>query len=121
MATDIPDYAKDDFNAESDASITFSTYPKAETHRPHVIVVGGGVAGMTAAHRLLERGHDVTLLEANAYLGGKLGAHRDRDEASFEKAESTEPQDFSVFGQGQCNPCTTPCCKTMRRHDWHEH
>lgn len=35
-----------------------------------VIVVGGGIAGMTAAHELAERGLDVTLLERRAW-GGK--------------------------------------------------
>ncbi len=41
-----------------------------------VTVVGGGIAGMTAALRLLERGFDVTLIEQNKFVGGKLGAHR---------------------------------------------
>ena len=41
---------------------------------PEVIIAGGGVAGLSAAHRLLEQGFDVTLFEANDYLGGKLGA-----------------------------------------------
>lgn len=44
-----------------------------------VIVAGAGVAGLAAAHRLLERGFDVTLLEANNFLGGKLGACQDAD------------------------------------------
>ncbi len=37
----------------------------------HVAVVGGGVAGMEAAHTAAERGHDVTLYERNE-LGGYL-------------------------------------------------
>ncbi len=36
-----------------------------------VLVLGGGVAGMTAAHELSERGFAVTLLEAGPILGGK--------------------------------------------------
>lgn len=35
-----------------------------------VVVVGGGLAGLTAATRLVQRGHDVTLVEARARLGG---------------------------------------------------
>src|SRR5208337_3883428 len=50
---------------------------------PEVIIAGAGLAGMSAAHRLLERGFDVTLLEANDYLGGKLGACRDRQGGDF--------------------------------------
>lgn len=39
-----------------------------------VAVVGGGLAGMTAAAYLGERGFDVTLMEKEGYLGGKAGA-----------------------------------------------
>ncbi|MFH8568116.1 protoporphyrinogen oxidase [Streptomyces sp. NPDC017993] len=38
----------------------------------HVVVVGGGISGLAAAHRLLEGGARVTLLEASDRLGGKL-------------------------------------------------
>ncbi|MFE4261225.1 protoporphyrinogen oxidase [Streptomyces sp. NPDC056883] len=46
------------------------------TDRPapagHVVVIGGGIAGLAAAHRLLAEGLRVTLLEAGPRLGGKL-------------------------------------------------
>ncbi|KAF4410285.1 protoporphyrinogen oxidase [Streptomyces lycii] len=38
----------------------------------HVVVVGGGVAGLAAAHRLLGGGARVTVLEGSGRLGGKL-------------------------------------------------
>ncbi|MFZ3473598.1 protoporphyrinogen oxidase [Streptomyces sp. 4.24] len=48
------------------------------TDRPgpagHVVVIGGGIAGLAAAHRLLADGVRVTLLEAGPRLGGKLFA-----------------------------------------------
>jgi predicted NAD/FAD-dependent oxidoreductase len=50
---------------------------------PEVIVAGAGVAGMSAAHRLLEQGFDVTLFESNDYLGGKLGADLDSRTGDF--------------------------------------
>lgn len=37
-----------------------------------VLVVGGGIAGMVAAYTAAQRGHDVTLCEANDTLGGIL-------------------------------------------------
>ncbi|MFF4368100.1 protoporphyrinogen oxidase [Streptomyces sp. NPDC001594] len=40
----------------------------------HVVVIGGGIAGLAAAHRLLADGLRVTLLEAGGRLGGKLYA-----------------------------------------------
>ncbi|MDQ7994110.1 MAG: FAD-dependent oxidoreductase, partial [Propionicimonas sp.] len=40
--------------------------------RPRVVVVGGGVAGLAAATGLAERGVAVTLIEAEASLGGRV-------------------------------------------------
>ncbi len=133
--------------------------PDMRTERPHVIVVGAGVAGLAAAHRLLERGHDITLIEANSFVGGKLGAHRDEDE--FDHLVPTglrnslvqqSPDDEFVamlkeqlrkdgydpdaerraFGMATCPDCpnekpnkrtakSRPCCKDLRKDDWHEH
>lgn len=45
-------------------------------HRPRVIVVGAGVAGLTAAFRLQQQGCDVTVLEAAERVGGKTAAVR---------------------------------------------
>jgi uncharacterized protein with NAD-binding domain and iron-sulfur cluster len=44
-----------------------------------VTIVGGGLAGMAAAHRLLQRGCKVTLFEADQRLGGKAGADSNGD------------------------------------------
>ena len=41
---------------------------------PDVTIVGAGIAGMTAALRLLEAGFRVTVVEASSGLGGKFGA-----------------------------------------------
>src|SRR5437899_4021288 len=37
----------------------------------HVIILGGGIAGMTAAHELAERGFRVTVYERRRVPGGK--------------------------------------------------
>jgi isorenieratene synthase len=39
-----------------------------------VAVIGGGLAGLTAAVTLARRGFSVTVLESSPYLGGKLGS-----------------------------------------------
>lgn len=41
-----------------------------------VTVVGGGIAGITAALRLAQRGYRVTLYEQQSFLGGNLSAHQ---------------------------------------------
>jgi len=38
----------------------------------HVVVIGAGIAGLAAAHRLLRLGARVTVLEASGRVGGKL-------------------------------------------------
>src|SRR5262245_35712972 len=39
--------------------------------KPTVIIVGGGVAGITAAVELTERGYGVTLIEQRSLFGGR--------------------------------------------------
>lgn len=51
--------------------------PRLDSAR-HVLVIGGGLAGLAAATALAERGARVTLLERDSYLGGRAGAWSDR-------------------------------------------
>jgi len=51
----------------------------------HIIVVGGGAAGLTAARMLLKQGQGVTVLEANNRLGGRIHTIREPFEKPVEK------------------------------------
>lgn len=43
--------------------------------RQKVVIVGGGVAGLTAAHELIEREYDVVVIERRPFLGGKAASY----------------------------------------------
>jgi monoamine oxidase len=50
----------------------------AEPPKPkRVIIVGGGIGGLCCAYELMDRGHDVTLLEASRRTGGHVKTLRD--------------------------------------------
>ncbi len=42
---------------------------------PRVVVVGAGIAGLTAARALVAAGHEVVVLEASPHVGGKVRRH----------------------------------------------
>jgi squalene-associated FAD-dependent desaturase len=48
---------------------------------PQIIVIGGGFAGLSAAVELARTGRRVLVLEARGRLGGRAGAHVDRETA----------------------------------------
>ena len=49
----------------------------AVKRRKRVIVAGGGIGGLCCAFELMERGHDVTVLEASGRTGGHVKTIRD--------------------------------------------
>lgn len=49
--------------------------PEAVNARPHIVVVGGGIAGLIAAWDLARAGCTVEIFEAGDRLGGAIGAH----------------------------------------------
>lgn len=51
----------------------FSAEAMAAAKTPTAIVVGGGLAGLTAAYELQNKGWQVTLLEAKSGIGGRSG------------------------------------------------
>lgn len=66
-----------------------------------VVVVGGGVSGLTAAHGLIEHGFTVALLEARDRLGGRIATTRQADsivplELGAEFVHGMPPEIFSL-------------------------
>lgn len=61
----------------------------ALTDRPRVVVVGAGIAGLAAATGLAERGMNVTIVEREPYLGGRVAGWneslRDGSEAAMNR------------------------------------
>jgi monoamine oxidase len=53
--------------------------PVISDHPKEICVIGGGVAGLTAAYELAVRGHHVTLLEASWRIGGRIRTHEFAD------------------------------------------
>jgi protoporphyrinogen oxidase len=63
-----------------------------------VVVVGGGICGLAAAHRLMRAGHRVTLLESSDQLGGLGTFFRWRDEWIERFYHCVMPTDDDLLG-----------------------
>ena len=59
--------------SEAIKSLSRPTEPKT------VLVMGGGLAGLSTAKHLVDAGHKPIVLEARSLLGGKIAAWKDKD------------------------------------------
>ena len=56
--------------------------------KPHVVVIGGGIAGLAAASQLRNEPVRVTVLEASSRLGGKLSVSEVAERLGYAEAAS---------------------------------
>ena len=74
---------------------------------PHIVVIGAGITGLSAARRLLAAGSDVTVLEAEPRVGGQLhtaphaGIHLDVGAEAMYAAIPAPVELARELGQGE--------------------
>ncbi|AQG79651.1 flavin monoamine oxidase family protein [Spirosoma montaniterrae] len=51
---------------------TEEAFPDNTSFSGNVLIIGAGIAGLYAAHLLMQRGVDVTVLEASTHIGGRI-------------------------------------------------
>ncbi len=75
-----------------------------------IVVIGTGVGGAGVAALLAGRGHKVTLLEKNAFIGGKC--------STFEKDGYLVDTGVHMFSMGGSDPTATSPAWPAPRQDW---
>src|SRR6186713_628781 len=71
-----------------------------------IMIIGGGISGLTAAKKLLELGHQVTILEAANRLGGRIhtvqGKFSQAVELGAEFIHGKQPLTFALMKEARC-------------------
>jgi monoamine oxidase len=92
---------------EAQAGETFTPQRSERARGRKVLVLGGGIAGMTAAYELGKLGYDVTLLEASTRPGGRCFSIRGGTSVTDTDGE-TQVCDFDAGLYYNCGPARIP-------------
>lgn len=83
MPARIPSKPKRTTATRKRAGASAASTAAAATERKHFAVVGAGMAGIVCARTLQQAGHQVTVIEAQAHVGGRM-ASREGNHGSFD-------------------------------------
>lgn len=74
-----PDFENESTHIQARQQVEeIKSMPRPQTPRK-VVVIGGGLSGLSAAKHLVDAGHIPIVLEARSVLGGKVAAWKDED------------------------------------------
>lgn len=92
-----------------------SKFPKPNGKKKDVLVIGAGMAGMVSASILRETGHNVTIVEANTRIGGRVKTFRNspdkkywEDENLYAEAGAMRLPDFHLLVKEYCEQLNVP-------------
>jgi len=74
----------------------------------NVVILGGGLAGLSAGLELKRAGHNVTILEARKFAGGRVQTIRDFAEGQYAEAGATSFPASHAFTYGYANDFGLP-------------
>ncbi|KAM3616090.1 uncharacterized protein V6R79_012171 [Siganus canaliculatus] len=81
--------------------------PSTKTPR-HVAIIGGGIAGLTAAKLLEDAGHKVTIIEASGRIGGRIETYRNEKEGWYAEVGAMRIPSFNKILLSYCSKFQIP-------------
>ena len=82
----------------------------------HIIVIGGGLGGISAAIRMAQSGYSVSLYEQNNHIGGKVNRH-ESDGFGFDLGPSILTMPYIL--KNYSNIARSKCQTTLKSRDCH--
>jgi len=90
-------------------------FPQCEGAKKDVLVIGAGMAGMVSAAMLRQAGHDVTIVEANTRIGGRVKTFRNtskkkywQDDSLYAEAGAMRLPNFHLMVMEYCDQLKVP-------------